>query len=56
MLYKFNSSCFEKPTPLSTNVLARFHAFCFSCDSYVEIKQASDGVVRNRDMENGVVH
>ena len=29
----FEKFCLEKPTPLNTNVLARFHAFCFSCDS-----------------------
>ena len=30
---KNHGSSMEKPNPLSTNVLARFFAFCFSCDS-----------------------
>ena len=33
MLSEFHLNCFEKPTPLSTNVPTRFHAFCFSCNS-----------------------
>ena len=43
MLSEFNFSCFETPNPLSMNVLARFHAFCISCDS-VEMKLASTAV------------
>ena len=33
MLSEFNFSCFEKPTSVSSNVPARLHAFCFSCNS-----------------------
>ena len=47
MLSEFNFSCFEKPSPLSINVPARFHAFCFSVDS-VEIKLASTAVGVNK--------
>ena len=35
MLSEFNNvNVFEKPISLSINVPARFHAFCFSCNSY----------------------
>ena len=56
MLSEFNFNCFEKPTPVSTNVPLDFMLSAFLV-THVEIKLASTTRVGgNRSMKSGVAH
>ena len=55
MLSEFNFNCSEKPNPLCTNVLARFHVSHFSYDSRRKTKLDFTVVGGNRGIENGMV-